>query len=154
MSKVFISLGTNLGEKKRNLNQALAFIQSEIGNIEQKSSIYETEPWGYDSFNNFLNQVIGVRTALTAREVMDLLLEIEHRMGRRRYKSKSYTDRLIDLDILFYNDEIIDKNDLHIPHPKLHTREFVLQPLVEVSDQIIHPSFNKTVLQLLAELKR
>ena len=130
----------------------MRYIESKIGMIEQKSSIYETEPWGFDSFNNFLNQVILVQTRLVARQVMDNLLEIEQRMGRKRIDSKRYTDRLIDLDILLFNDEIINEEGLHIPHPKLHTRAFVLKPLAEISNKTIHPRFNKSIMQLLSEL--
>lgn len=151
MGKVFISLGTNLGNKQLNLNHAIAQIEKHIGLVAQKSSIYETEPWGYQSFNNFLNQIIVVKTILSPSVLMDTLLQIEKSMGRNR-KHEGYQDRIIDLDIILIDQLVIRKDRLTIPHPKLHLRQFILEPLAEIEPEFLHPVFKKTIKALLTEL--
>ena len=151
MAKVLISLGTNLGDKSLNLNNAIAHINNSIGLVAQKSSIYETKPWGFESFNNFLNQVIVIQTSLAPIELMKELLQLERAMGRIRDKA-GYQDRLIDIDILFYDDLVINANDVTIPHPKLHLRKFILEPLAEIEPELRHPVLNKTIKQLLTDL--
>ncbi len=153
MSKVYISLGTNLGNKPQNLKKACDLISKQIGIIQQKSSIYETEPWGYDSFNNFLNQVVEVKTEITPRKLLHNLLVIEEIMGRSRNSSKNYQDRIIDLDILLYDNLIMQNDELNLPHAKMHERKFALEPLVEINQGLIHPVFKKTMKQLFDELE-
>jgi 2-amino-4-hydroxy-6-hydroxymethyldihydropteridine diphosphokinase len=152
LSKVYISLGTNLGNKTQNLKTACDLISKNIGIIEQKSSIYETEPWGYDSFNNFLNQVIEVETELTPKILLQRLLLIEEKMGRKRLDVNNYQDRIIDLDILLYANLVINDAEIKIPHPKMHERKFMLEPLLEISKGLIHPILNKNVAELLNQL--
>lgn len=153
MGKVFISIGTNLGNKQLNLNHAITQIENHIGFVIQKSSIYETEPWGYASFNNFLNQVIVCETVKSPKVVMHELLEIEKSMGRNREK-QGYQDRVIDLDILLFDEQIIKTNDLTIPHPKMHLRQFILEPLSEIDPHLQHPVLNEPIINLLKVLTK
>lgn len=147
MAKVYISLGTNLGNKVINLNNASVEIELNCGNVKQKSSIYSSAPWGFESFNNFLNQVILVESDLSPQRLIEELLKIELRLGRNR-KSSQYQDRIIDLDILFYDDIVLSNADLIIPHPKLHERNFILEPMRELSPQLNHPVLGKSIEKL------
>lgn len=147
--KIFISLGSNLGDKVHNLENASGKIQEKIGPITLHSNIYETEPWGYSRQPYFLNQVVQIETSLTPLQVLQLLMETETGMGRTRtFRNAS---RIIDLDILFYGEEIIHEKDLIIPHPSISARKFVLVPLSEIAPQFIHPVLKKPVKQLLDE---
>lgn len=145
-------MGTNLGNKTLNLNHALSQIEKNIGLIAQKSSIYETKPWGYQSFNNFLNQVVQVETTQSAPEVLRKLLQIEKSMGRNR-DNLGYQDRTIDLDIIFFNEDEVAEQDLIVPHPKMHLRAFILEPMCEIQPNFVHPVFKKSIATLLTELK-
>ena len=149
---LFISLGSNLGNKKENLTKAIQFISKRVGQVKQKSSIYSTEPWGYESFNNYLNQVVEIESEQTPEQIMLNLLMIESEMGRIRH-SGSYADRQIDLDILFYDHEILNLTKLTIPHPLLHKRLFILEPLAELAGELTHPILNKSIKQLLDAAK-
>ena len=120
--------------------------------MKQKSSIYSTEPWGYESFNNYLNQVVEIESEQTPEQIMLNLLMIESEMGRIRH-SGSYADRQIDLDILFYDHEILNLTKLTIPHPLLHKRLFILEPLAELAGELTHPILNKSIKQLLDAAK-
>jgi len=148
MAFVLISLGSNLGNRINNLNNAIVEIQDNIGKVLNVSSVYESEAWGFVSENTFLNQVIRLNTNHEPDELLKGLLNIERRMGRSR-SSKGYESRAIDLDILFYEDYIIDKETLKVPHPWLHERKFVLVPLDEIDAGLIHPVFKKSIHQLL-----
>lgn len=148
-NKVYIALGSNLGDREDNLQKALDEI-SGFAEIKQKSTIIETEPEGYKEQNFFLNMVIAVQTNLTAFELLEKLQETEQKMGRIR-KIKN-GPRTIDLDILFFNDETIKTPDLEIPHPRLHKRVFVLNPMNEVAPEIIHPILKKSIKTLKNEL--
>lgn len=145
---VFLGIGSNLGDRKENLNSALARIGEETGRVLISSSVYETEPWGFVSGNKFLNMVLKVETKLLPTDLLESLLEIEKSMGRVRDKKK-YTSRVIDIDILFYEDLDIAYHNLKIPHPHIQERRFVLVPLVEIAPELIHPVFQKTVKDLL-----
>jgi 2-amino-4-hydroxy-6-hydroxymethyldihydropteridine diphosphokinase len=116
----------------------------------KKSAVYETQSWGRTDEPDYLNQVVFLQTELSASIVLSKILAIETDMGRRRYQK--WGSRLIDIDILFYNDEIIKQNGLEIPHPELHNRRFTLEPLVEVAPDLIHPILNKTVSELKKDL--
>lgn len=125
-------------------------IASEAGQIIKTSSLYETEPWGFESENSFLNQVVLVDTFLSPSELLKTLLGIEKEAGRVR-TSQKYTSRILDIDILFYSDWVIQDENLKIPHPMLHLRRFTLEPLMEVAPEMIHPVFKKSVVTLYAE---
>lgn len=150
MARVFLGLGTNLGNKEENIGNAIQYIEELVGNVVSQSALYHTEPWGFESANTFINAVVAVETSLTVRDVLDATKKIERLMGRT-YKSvdRQYKDRIIDIDILFYNDLIINDEDLIIPHPLMHERLFVLQPLSEIAPDYVHPVFHKTIQELM-----
>ena len=131
LNRTLISLGSNLGNKASNLQQAIQTIQELIGDIEFTSSFYESAPWGYDSENPFLNACITCSTHLSPIELLDQLKQIENNMGRIKTVN-GYEDRCIDLDIIFYNDQHIESVELTIPHPHFQKREFVMIPLQEI----------------------
>lgn len=143
-------MGSNIGDRKQNISIASGNINDTIGRIISRSSFYETEPWGFNDENFFLNQSIIIKTTLTPETILKELMTIEEMMGRTR-KEKRYASRIIDLDILFYDDMIIETPQLIIPHPLLHKRRFVLKPLAEIAPEMIHPVFKKTIHHLLAE---
>ncbi len=146
----YIGLGSNLGDRKTNLSTAIKFIKT-FAKIIKKSSIYETEPVGYKKQNNFLNMVASVSTKFAPIELTEKLRKIEKNMGRtRRIKNGP---RIIDIDILLCNKEIIDLRSLKIPHPRMHKRNFVLTPLSEIAPNSIHPKYKKNMRTLLASLK-
>jgi 2-amino-4-hydroxy-6-hydroxymethyldihydropteridine diphosphokinase len=154
--KVFLQLGTNDGNKIQNLLFASNFIKSEIGTIIKESSIYKTEPWNMpDEKEFFLNQVLLVETQLSPQEILNLIKKYEQKQGRRlnSRNRKNYDRRVIDIDILFYEDIILNTQNLIIPHPLLHIRRFVLIPLNEIAHDFVHPVFNKSVFDLLLETK-
>ena len=142
-------IGGNMGDRMANLTNAKKHIQQQIGNIELESSIYETAPWGQTNQPDFLNQALLINTQLNADEVMNQLLAIENLMGRIR--TIKLGPRTIDLDIIYYNNEVISTNLISIPHPKLAERKFVLEPLFEIAPNYLHPIFNKTNACLLKE---
>ncbi len=148
--RAFLGLGTNMGDRADNLAAARAQLSVWPVDIEQVSPIYISEPWGFVSDNDFYNQVIEIRTGVDAFDLLDLAQETEYKMGRIR-SMKTYSDRLIDIDILFFGDEIISSKPLIIPHPLLHKRMFVLQPLADIAPGFIHPVLNKSIIQLMKE---
>ncbi|MGZ3919748.1 MAG: 2-amino-4-hydroxy-6-hydroxymethyldihydropteridine diphosphokinase [Bacteroidia bacterium] len=152
MNEVFLCLGGNLGDRMQNLNTAKALIAEGCGKITSQSKIYETDAWGSQSKNKFLNQVIKVNTKDKVEILLIKLLLIEKRLGRTRTRHKN-GDRTVDIDILFYNKEHITTEDIEIPHPRLHLRKFVLKPLADIAADFIHPVFNKTISALLKECK-
>jgi 2-amino-4-hydroxy-6-hydroxymethyldihydropteridine diphosphokinase len=147
---VFLSLGTNLGDREANLIKALELIGKSIGQIDSRSGIYETEPWGFQSENNFLNMVIKVHTKFKPNDLIKKILHIEDQLGRIR-DSRKYISRTIDVDILFYGNMVIDNYDLTIPHPLMQDRKFVLVPLCDIAPEMIHPVLKKTFRALLEE---
>jgi len=148
----FLCLGTNLGNREGNLKEALGMIEESIGRIVSSSSVYETEPWGFESENEFLNMVINVETDLKPSGLMGRILMIEANLGRLR-DEKKYSSRIIDIDILLYDKKIINRISLIIPHPLLHKRKFVLVPLCEIAPEEIHPVLKKTFISLQKECK-
>jgi 2-amino-4-hydroxy-6-hydroxymethyldihydropteridine diphosphokinase len=134
-----------------SLQKAKEGIASEIGRISKVSSIYESEPWGFFAENSFLNQVVKVETILNAGQVLETILKIETDLGRERKVNGSYISRIIDIDILFYNDEIINEDKLTVPHPKIAERMFTLLPLSEINKHHVHPGLHKTIQELVAE---
>ena len=151
MNFAFLQLGSNLNDRSALLQRAKEEISSAIGKISGESSVYESEPWGFQSENRFLNQVVRIETELGPIDVLNEILKIEHKLGRIRTGKKSYTSRLIDIDILFYNDEIISDGTLTIPHPKIPERMFTLIPLSELDRNMIHPGSGKSITDLIKE---
>lgn len=152
MKKVFLGLGSNLGNREHNLKGAIEKIQEFTELVIRTSSIYETEPWGFQSENNFLNMTVEVETNLNPSGLLGRLLMIESLLGRLR-EGKQYKSRIIDLDILLFGEQIINKAGLVIPHPRMADRRFVLEPLCEIAPGVIHPVFGKTITELLSECK-
>ena len=135
-SKVYFSLGTNLGDKEANIGEAIRKISELIGTVERQSTLYVTEPWGFESENLFVNAAVCCTTGLTPRQVLDATQRIERQMGRKvKSVDGQYHDRIIDIDIYMFGDLKIDEPDLKIPHPLMHEREFVMKPLNEIVDK-------------------
>lgn len=151
MNGVYLITGSNVGNAVDHLKKAEEFIRTEIGEVVAASSLYSTEPWGNKNQPAFVNQVLKVNTQLEAYALLHHLLDIEQRMGRVR--KEKWEPRIIDIDILFFNNAIIQESDLTIPHPHLHERRFVLEPLVELCPEYRHPVLHKTVSLLLQECK-
>jgi 2-amino-4-hydroxy-6-hydroxymethyldihydropteridine diphosphokinase len=152
MNKVYFGLGTNLGNRKVNLRKAIEMIGEHIGKVLKSSSIYETAPWGFDSEDDFLNMVVLVETTLTPLELMKKIVTIESMLGRERNQDR-YSSRIIDIDILLYDDLILNENGLKIPHPLMHERRFVLVPLNELAPELIHPVKGKSIRVLLEDCR-
>lgn len=149
MAVTFLSIGSNSGNRIFFLEKSLDDIQNRIGIIIARSNIYETQAWGFDG-ENFLNLAVKVETDLRPSEVLSIIKIIENEMGRERVPGQ-YVDRTIDLDILFYDREIISTGEVVIPHPRLQERLFVLEPLMDLQPEFIHPVLNKTIKQLREE---
>jgi len=144
----YLLLGGNLGNVREVFSRARYWIGELVGTVISSSSLYQSEPWGFESSDLFLNQVLVIQTKSEASEILKKIMYIEKSLGRDR-DTTSYASRNIDIDILFYNSDIIDSDDLVVPHPKLHLRNFTLKPLCEVSPDLIHPVFNRSVSELL-----
>lgn len=146
MAKVYLGLGTNLGDKEANLRTAIYKLQERIGNQISLSSFYETAPWGFESTHSFLNAAICLETRLSPFEVLHSTQEIEKELGRtHKSVNGTYSDRPIDIDILLYEDLILQTPELTIPHPFMTERDFVMKPLTEIAGNVIHPIFRKTL---------
>ena len=140
-----------MGEREEYLQNASELLAVEIGVIQKESKIYESVPWGVENQNNYLNQVLEIKSEFSAEEVLERVLQIEDKIGRIR--NEKWGERIIDIDILFFNDSIVEKEGVCIPHIHLHNRRFVLIPLNEVAPSFIHPKYNKTIEELLSECK-
>lgn len=145
----YLSLGSNLGNRVKNLSDVLQRLAM-AGTVQAVSSLYETEPVDVTDQPWFVNCVVALETDLPPRDLLKTLLGIEHAMGRQRTRAKG--PRTIDIDILMYGESVVDEPGLQIPHPAMHQRRFVLEPMVEVAPDVVHPLFKKTMRELLAAL--
>ncbi len=145
----YISLGSNLGDKKCNLEKAIELIAERAGTPSAISSIYETEPWGYESSNIFFNMVVRIETGLSPIQLLRMTQKIEKEMGRTKKTSgTNYQDRIIDIDLIMYDNLITETPELVLPHPRFHERQFVMDPLFEIAPDLIHPVLQKTMKEL------
>ncbi len=151
MARVFLSLGSNLGDRRKSLEKAISLIEADIGNILITSAIYETEAWGYKSQNKFLNMALCINTSFLPEDLLKAINKIEQTMGRRKPEA-GYSDRPIDVDIIFYDDLVVASEQLSIPHPLMEKRRFVLEPINEIAPDFIHPVLKTTVQSLLNNL--
>ncbi|MEO9966694.1 MAG: 2-amino-4-hydroxy-6-hydroxymethyldihydropteridine diphosphokinase [Reichenbachiella sp.] len=149
MSQCFLLLGTNIGNKELNLLQAQELLSNTVGTMKRVSSIYRTAAWGKEDQEDFLNQVICIESILKPEELLDACLNIEKQLGRIRFER--WGERLIDIDILYFEDRVVAQDDLTIPHPELQNRRFTLVPLVEIAPDFYHPKLKKTNLTLLED---
>jgi 2-amino-4-hydroxy-6-hydroxymethyldihydropteridine diphosphokinase len=152
LHKAYLLLGSNRGDRLQMLMQAAWLIEENTGKIISSSLVYETAPWGFEDETFFLNQVHCIQTLLTPSDLMANLLSIETAIGRKR-QGNNYTSRLIDIDILFYDDHIVDHEHLTIPHPRLHQRRFALTPLAEIASDFIHPVLGITIRDLAQQCR-
>lgn len=154
MAIVYLSLGSNLGDRLSYIQQAVMQLGSiKDTEIIRTSAFYETEPWNTDTKNWFVNAVVELKTKLSPHELLTECMRIEQQLGRKRENDDGYSDRTIDIDILFYKNEIISDDDLIIPHKFLHLRAFVLVPLLELIPNFVHPVMNKTITELYDDLE-
>ncbi len=149
---VFISLGSNLGDRLMFLKMARERINSTCGSLLKVSSIFETEPWGFESQTSFYNQVVMISTSIDPFSLLNTLLKIEFDLGRVRAGVGGYQSRTIDLDILYYGSLIADEQQIIVPHPRLHLRKFVLEPLCEIAPTYLHPVLKLTNEEMLKML--
>ena len=146
----FILLGSNMGNREELLSEAIELIELRCGKVVLKSSLYESEPWGFDAEIYFLNQSIAIESILSPHDLLNELLAIEAELGRKRKENHvGYESRPIDLDIIYYDDIINNDEDLILPHPRLHLRRFVLMPLCEIAPDFIHPIIRESNSVLL-----
>ena len=153
MATVYLGLGTNIGNRKENLTRAIEALSLALGHYTALSSFIETAPWGFDSDNAFLNCAVAFGTELSPFQLLDTTENIERELGRTSKSNGGvYHDRVIDIDILLYGNMTIDTGRLTIPHPLMHMRDFVLEPLAQIAPHTVHPTTGKSIEQLKAAL--
>lgn len=152
MALVYLGLGTNIGNKRKNMVTAAALLAERAGDVLSLSSFYETEPWGFASENTFLNAALELETTYSPLELLHLTQQIEREMGRTQKSNGAYHDRIIDIDILLYGNEVVHHEDLVVPHPLMQQRLFVMQPLAEIAPSLVHPVLQKTMYNLYMDL--
>ena len=153
MATAYLSLGSNLGDRLRLIQEAVAALTVEAGPVTALSSLYETEPWGFSSPHRFLNVALALETSLSPETLLAVTQRIERDLGRPHKSVDGRSpDRTTPLDLLFVGDAVLDTPALTLPHPRLHLRRFVLEPLCEIAPALLHPLLRKSVSQLLAEL--
>ena len=146
---VYLGLGTNLGDKEQNLRMSIKKIEERIGNVVSLSAFYATAPWGFSSDNSFLNAAVCVETTLLPLQVLEETQRIERELGRTEKSVNGlYADRLIDIDLLLYDDRVMDAEGLVLPHPLMTERRFVMEPLSEIAPDVVHPVLHKTMKEL------
>lgn len=154
MAIAYLSLGSNKGDRIGYVQQAASLLGADEGiTIVRSSSFYETEPWGMDTKTWFVNAVVEVKTKYTPQELLKICQRIETQLGRDRKDSNTYEDRTIDIDILFYNKDIIEEDNLTIPHKFLHLRAFILVPMMELNADFVHPVLHKTIEEMHNDLE-
>ncbi len=153
MNKVYLSLGSNLGDKKKNLEKAMIQLKEKLGDILLQSSFFYSKAFEFESESEFVNNVILVLTNYDAFEILNITQQIEIEIGRNQKSiNKNYQDRIIDIDILYYNSEIIDEKDLKIPHPEILKRNFVYKPLLEIDEEIYDPQKKIMLKELIINI--
>ena len=146
---VYLGLGTNLGDKEQNLRMSIKKIEERIGNVVSLSAFYATAPWGFSSENSFLNAAVCVETTLLPLQVLEETQRIDRELGRTEKSVNGlYADRLIDIDLLLYDDRVMDAEGLILPHPLMTERRFVMEPLSEIAPDVVHPVLHKTMKEL------
>ena len=146
---VYLGLGTNLGDKEQNLRMSIKKIEERIGNVVSLSAFYATAPWGFSSENSFLNAAVCLETTLLPLQVLEETQRIERELGRTEKSVNGlYADRLIDIDLLLYDDRVMDAEGLILPHPLMTERRFVMEPLSEIAPDVVHPVLHKTMKEL------
>lgn len=153
MAIVYLGLGTNIGNRRGNLVKAAALLAERVGDILALSGFMETEPWGFESENLFLNAAIKMETPLTPDELLSATQAIEREMGREKKSDGSYHDRVIDIDILLYDNQVIEQPGLIVPHPLMQERLFVMAPLAEIAPFERHPLLGQTFMELADSLR-
>lgn len=151
MAIAYLALGTNIGNRRRNMITAAALLAERVGDVLALSGFYETEPWGFQSENTFLNAALRLETSLSPLELLKATQQIEVEMGRTQKSNGTYHDRIIDIDILLYDDLILQRPELTLPHPLMQDRRFVMEPLLEIAPSVVHPVFKKTIVSLIRE---
>ena len=153
-TRVYLGLGTNQGDKANNLTRAIEALSLALGSCTAVSTFIETAPWGFESKNGFLNCIAAFETELSPLELLNATERIERELGRTQKSAGGiYHDRIIDIDILLYGDKVVENPRLTIPHPLMHKRTFVLEPLAEIAPVTIHPAIGKSIRELLEELR-
>lgn len=152
MAIVYLGLGTNIGNKRRNMITAAALLAERVGDILALSGFYETEPWGFESENIFLNASVKLKTSFSPLELLQITQQIEKELGRTEKSNGTYHDRIIDIDILLYDDEVLQIPGLILPHPLMHERKFVMDPLSEIAPFVVHPVLKERIIDLKERL--
>ena len=152
MAIVYLNLGTNIGNKRRNMITAAALLAERVGDVLALSGFYETEPWGFESENFFLNAAVKLKTSFSPLELLQITQQIEKELGRAEKSNGVYHDRIIDIDILLYDDEVLQTPELTLPHPLMLERKFVMDPLAEIAPFVVHPVLKERIIDLKERL--
>ena len=152
MATAYLGLGTNVGNKRGNLVTAAALLAERVGDVLALSGFYETEPWGFESENFFLNAAVKLKTSFPPLELLQITQQIEKELGRAEKSNGVYHDRIIDIDILLYDDEVLQIPGLTLPHPLMHERKFVMDPLSEIAPFVVHPVLKERIIDLKERL--
>lgn len=152
INKAYLLTGSNLEPRLGFIKRAAEILNEEAGKVIKMSSVYESQVWGFEAEQNFLNQLVLLETSFSPFELLACILSIEEKLGRKRHNKEGYESRVIDIDILYFNNEVINFPDLTIPHPRLHLRRFTLVPLKEIAADYEHPVFGKSNFSLLDSL--